>query len=194
MSSSPDGPVGGSRLNLSAKGVGMTDVALLIERALSEADAAGVVDLDFGADDPVVFHLLLPVDRAGALVPASMGALGGGAVMPIGELAAFEELQDEIVESARAELDDSAERLGDLGRDSTTTLTDDDPIEALADLVADRGATAAVIVTEPHVVREFLHVDWTSRAERRLDVPCLRLVEHSDGPARGSGSDGGPAQ
>ena len=30
----------------------------------------------------------------------------------------------------------------------------------------------------PHVVAEFFHLDWTSRARRKIGVPCLHLLEH----------------
>jgi hypothetical protein len=33
-------------------------------------------------------------------------------------------------------------------------------------------------MTRPHVVQEFLHMDWTHKARRRLGVPVLHLVEH----------------
>ena len=42
----------------------MYDVALLIERQLSDLDADQVVALHEGLDDSVTYHLLLPVDTA----------------------------------------------------------------------------------------------------------------------------------
>ena len=37
-----------------------------------------------------------------------------------------------------------------------------------------------IILTRPHVVSEFFHVDWTSRARRKLGVPVLHLLEHEN--------------
>ena len=33
-------------------------------------------------------------------------------------------------------------------------------------------------MTRPHVIEEFLHIDWASKARRKLGVPVLHLVEH----------------
>ena len=39
-------------------------------------------------------------------------------------------------------------------------------------------ADQAIILTRSHVVSEFFHVDWTSRARRKIGVPILHLLEH----------------
>jgi hypothetical protein len=62
--------------------------------------------------------------------------------------------------------------------DVTAKLTEDDPIDALVELVKDTGSDEAIILTEPHIVKEFLQLDWTSRAQRKLDVPSVHLLEH----------------
>ena len=38
----------------------------------------------------------------------------------------------------------------------------------------------AIILTRPHVVAEFFHVDWTSRARRKIGVPVLHLLEREN--------------
>jgi hypothetical protein len=53
-----------------------------------------------------------------------------------------------------------------------------DPVDALADTVKEAGAAEAIILTRPHLVSEFFHLDWTSRARRKLGVPVLHLLEH----------------
>ena len=53
-----------------------------------------------------------------------------------------------------------------------------DPIRALVDKVAEVDAREVIILTRPHVVSEFFHVDWTHRARRKLGVPVLHLLEH----------------
>ena len=68
--------------------------------------------------------------------------------------------------------------LTERGQQVTTKLVDYDPIDALVDLVKEKSCDEVIILTEPHVVREFLHLDWTSRARRKLDVPTLHLLEH----------------
>ena len=156
----------------------MYDVVLLIERQLSDLDADQVVALHEGLDDTVVYHLLLPVDTSASMLASSMSALSGGQIMTVADADMIADVQNELSTAGRAELEASAALLTANGQQVTTTLTEDDPISALTDLVAETSSSEAIILTEPHVVREFLHVDWTSRAKRKLDVPTLHLLEH----------------
>lgn len=156
----------------------MYDVTLLIERQLSDLDAEQVVALHEGLEDTVVYHLLLPVDTSASLLASSMSALGGGQIMTIADADMIADVQNELSSAGQAELDASAALLTSRGQQVTATLTEDDPISALCALVAETSSAEAIILTEPHIVREFLHVDWTSRAKRKLDVPTLHLLEH----------------
>ena len=45
-------------------------------------------------------------------------------------------------------------------------------------------------MTRPHVVQEFLHLDWASKARRRLGVPVLHLVEHESLDAEAGNGQG----
>ena len=51
------------------------DVVLLVEQALSGADALRVRSLHEGLDDPVTYHVLMPVEDAAARVEAALTAL-----------------------------------------------------------------------------------------------------------------------
>ena len=155
----------------------MFDVSLLIERQLNALDADQVVALHEGLDDTVRYHLLLPVESSSALLMSSMGALGGQ-VVPISEPGAIADVQDSIDRAGQDELAASAALLSDRGQQVTATMTEDDPIEALLTLVKSTSSSEVIILTEPHVVKEFLHIDWTSRAQRKLDVPSVHLLEH----------------
>lgn len=155
----------------------MFDVSLLIERKLNALDADQIVALHEGLDDTVRYHLLLPVESSAAIMSSSMSALGGQ-VVPLAEPAALDDLQDEIVSAGRDELEASAQLLVDRGQEVTATLTEDDPVDALLTLVKATESSEVIILTEPHIVKEFLHVDWTSRAQRKLDVPSVHLLEH----------------
>jgi len=157
----------------------MYDVALLIERQLTDLDADQVVALHEGLDDDtVVYHLLLPVDTSASMLASSMSALGGGQMMTIADADMISDVQNELSTAGQAELDASAALLTTRGQQVTSSLTEDDPITALGDLLAETSSSEAIILTESHIVREFLHVDWTSRAKRKLDVPILHLLEH----------------
>ncbi len=57
------------------------DVVLLVEQELSAADAAQVRSLHEAIDDPVVYHVLLPLEDAAARIEAAMGSLAAGEVM-----------------------------------------------------------------------------------------------------------------
>jgi hypothetical protein len=156
----------------------MYDVALLIERQLNELDADQIIALHEGLDDTVAYHLLLPVESSNAILAMSMNSLGGGQVAPIGEAEAIEDIEKEIVQAGEAELEASAALLRARKVEVTAKLTEDDPIDALVALVKDTGSDEVIILTEPHIVKEFLQLDWTSRAQRKLDVPSVHLLEH----------------
>jgi hypothetical protein len=57
------------------------DVVLLVEQALTEQDARQVRSLHDGLDDPVTYHVLLPLDDAAARVEASLGSLSGSELL-----------------------------------------------------------------------------------------------------------------
>lgn len=156
----------------------MYDVALLIERQLSELDADQIVALHEGLDEDVTYHILLPVESSTAILSSSLSALGAGQFMPPTEPDVLAEVQREIKTAGQAELEASAALLRARTANVTEQLTEDDPIRALTDLVKATGSAEAIILTESHIVSEFFHLDWTSRARRKLDVPTLHLLEH----------------
>jgi hypothetical protein len=156
----------------------MYDVALLIERQLTALDADQIVALHEGLDEPVAYHILLPVESSTAVLSSSLSALGAGQFMPPTEPDVLAEVQREIKTAGQAELEASAALLLARTPNVTQQLTEDDPILALAELVKSTSSAEAIILTESHVVSEFLHLDWTSRARRKLKVPTLHLLEH----------------
>jgi hypothetical protein len=155
----------------------MFDVALLIERQLIDLDADQIIALHEGLDDTVRYHLLLPVENSSDVLMSSMGALGGQ-VLPLTDLEAADEVHRSVRTAGQAELEASAALLAERGQEVTASLTEDDPIDALLTLVKATGSSEVIILTEPHVVKEFLQIDWTSRAQRKLDVPSVHLLEH----------------
>lgn len=154
----------------------MYHVALLIEHELVELDADQVIALHEGLDEPVQYDILMPVPDAP--VPFSTSVATLGEVAPVAAPEVVLNLREQAVGAAQAALDASAHLLRERGQKVTTTLAETDPVAALKELVASVEAAEAIILTEPHFVREFLHVDWTSRARRRLNVPTLHLIEH----------------
>lgn len=173
----------------SASGEQPYDVVLLVEQALSEADAAQVRALHQELDDDptieVVYHVLIPMTDAAAAVESSLGVIGGADLIapPITPSPDdIEQLREEYREQAERDLATSAaliERSG--ARVGSGTVVVESPVDALIDKVAEIDGREAIILTRPHVVAEFFHVDWTSRARRKLGVPVLHLLEQEQG-------------
>lgn len=156
------------------------DVALLIERQINALDADQIIALheELRGEQDVVYHLLLPIENSARVMAASMTSLGGGQLMPLTESENVDELEREIHTAGQEELDTSAALLQERGARLSSLLTEEDPVEALIALARSVDAAEVIILTEPHIVREFFHVDWSSRAKRQLNVPTLHLLEH----------------
>lgn len=163
----------------------MYSVALLIERKLEPIDADQVIALHEGLSEPVSYHVLLPIETSAAIMSTSLSSLGGGEIIPVTSGDDLAEVSAEIKRLGQDELDASVNLLRERGVNVTGQLTEEDPVDALLELVSDSDAAEAIILTEPHVIAEFFHVDWTSRARRRLDVPTLHLLEHLPFSAQG---------
>ena len=172
------------------------DVVLLIEQALTEQDAAQVHSLHEGLDQAVTYHVLLPLEDAAARIEASMGSLTAGDMMasptmPMSEVD-LEAVRKDCEERSDQELASTLAALRASGATATGQVVSDPPIDALAAKVAEVDGREAIILTRPHVVSEFFHLDWTSKARRRVGVPILHLLEHEtfDEMAEGYGEEG----
>ncbi len=165
-------------------GVGTYDVVLLDEQELSSADAAQVHSLHEDIEDQVVYHVILPVEDAAARIETAMGTLAAGEVMASPAMVMTDEdlaaIRKEAQERCEEELADTLAHLRAEGAHAHGQITADPPVDALAAKVAEVDGREAIILTRPHVVAEFFHVDWTSRARRKLGVPVLHLLEHEN--------------
>lgn len=176
-------------------GQGTYDVVLLVEQALTRGDAQQVRSLHEEIEDAVVYHVLLPLEDAAARIEASLGTLGAGDLMATPALAMsevdIEALRRECEENSSAELQQTLEAMAAVGGQAIGKVTSEPPVDALAALVAAVDAREAIILTRPHVVAEFFHVDWTSRARRKLGVPVLHLIEHENFDEQATGPEEG---
>jgi hypothetical protein len=161
-------------------------VVLLVEQALSVADARQVRSLHEALDDPtqhVSYHVLLPVEDAAARIEAAMGAVSGDTMIspriPL-DPETIETVRDESERESSDALAQTLAALREAGATADGTTVEDDPIDALAKAVAEVDGREAIILTRSHVVSEFFHVDWTSRARRKIGVPLLHLLEHEN--------------
>jgi hypothetical protein len=160
------------------------DVVLLVEQPLSAADAKQVRGLHQDIEEPVRYHLLLPVEDAAARVESAMGSIAASEVLASPALVmdqdSIQEVQRELLDEARTHCTGCVAKLVEVGADATGQVVSEDPVDALTVKVAEVGAAEAIILTRKHVIAEFFHVDWTSRARRRLGVPILHLLEHEN--------------
>lgn len=164
----------------------MYTVAVLVERALNDLDADQLVALHEALDDTVTYHLILPVESSSAALASSLSSLGTGEIAPAVAPELVLDAADEVRRQGAEELDASAALLRARDQAVVPLLTDDDPVDELVRVVREHSADEAIILTEPHFVKEFFGLDWSARAKRALDVPTLHLIEHVpfDGQAR----------
>jgi hypothetical protein len=160
------------------------DVILLVEQPFTPTDARNVRSLHEDIEDPVRYHVMLPVEDASNRVESAMGSLATGEVLttPVVGIndADLEGLRKELLDTCRAGVDATIAAIEAAGGRATGEPVTNDPIRALIDKVTEVDAREVIILTRPHVVAEFFHVDWTSRARRKLGVPVLHLLEHEN--------------
>ncbi|MBF4160239.1 hypothetical protein [Nocardioides acrostichi] len=161
------------------------DVVLLVEQALSAADAQQISSLHSELreeGEQVAYHVLLPADDAAARVEAAMGGVTGGDVLasPAALLPELDlqEIEEEARKRSEEALAASVAALTAQGVEATGALATTSPIDALVEQVRAVDAREAIVLTRPHLVSELFHLDWTSQARRKLDLPVLHLLEH----------------
>jgi len=157
-------------------------VVLLVEQALTAADAAQVRSLHEGLDAEVRYHVLFPAEDAAARVEAAIDSLGDdtmtGAPSVPPDPETIERVREETERETARDLQSTLDALHGAGAEAEGEVVDDDPIEALAATVKAVDGREAIILTRPHLVSEFFHRDWSSRARRAIGVPVLHLLEH----------------
>ncbi len=160
------------------------DVVLLVEQTLTPQDARQVISLHEGLDQPVTYHVILPMEDAAARLEASMSSLSGTDMMgapTIGMQAVdIDAVRKDCEERSEEDLAKTLAALRDAGAHAVGRVTEEPPIDALAAEVAAVDGREAIILTQSHIVAEFFHLDWTSRARRKLGVPILHLLEHEN--------------
>ena len=170
------------------------NVVLLVEQALSNEDAAQVRSLHDEIDEPVVYHVLMPLEDAAARIESAMGSLSAGEVLASPAMAMhdvdLEAVRRDCQERSDSDLLATLDALRTAGGTAHGQVVGDPPIDALAAKVAEVDGREAIILTRPHVVAEFFHMDWTSRARRKIGVPVLHLLEHETFDEQAGGGEG----
>ncbi|MPZ62836.1 MAG: hypothetical protein GEU93_16400 [Propionibacteriales bacterium] len=172
----------------------MYDVVLLIEQQLSKADARQVVGLHDSLEETVHYHMILPCEDAATRIETALGSIAASEVLATSAMAYSEmdldQLQQEIQSEAQQSLNASMSFIDETGHEVTGEVTCEDPISALAAAVEAHNGQEAIILTRPHIVAEFFHLDWTSKARRKIGVPCLHLLEHENFDEQSGGGEG----
>ena len=158
------------------------NVVLLVEQPFTAKDAVNLRSLHEDIEDSVVYHVLLPVEDASARVESAMGTLATGEVLSTPAVAVgdadIEGLRKELLDTCRESVDVTTKQIEKAGGKAFGEPVTNDPIRALVTKVSEVDAREVIILTRPHIVSEFFHVDWTHRARRKLGVPVLHLLEH----------------
>ena len=175
----------------------MYDVVILIEREMSKADATEVVGLRDQTAERTRYWVILPVDDAAGRVEASLGTMAanepfGGAPVLLPDVD-LNEIQRDIVDASHAALEHSTARIIEAGGHADGDVTNIDPVDALAKAVVEHQASEVIVLTRSHLVSEFFHVDWASKARRRLGVPLLHLPEVGVEDENAGEDEGSPA-
>ena len=172
-------------------------VVLLVEENLTPDDAARVHSLHEGIEDPVTYHVLMPLADGRARVQAALGASGGPGARPGARTPVAARRHRPARRSSRrpaptpsASWPTRVEVLRATGSTAIGELVTGDPVDALAAKVKEVDGREAIIFTEEHFVAELLRRDWTSKARRHLDVPVLHLMEQENFDEQAGGGEG----
>ncbi len=171
----------------------MYNVIVLAEQALSPRDAEEVTSLHDAIEDERHYHVIIPCENAAAQVEMAIGTMATTEVLGppvISNDADVEAAQSELDHQATSAVSTSISAIVATGHQADGAFTRAEPVQALEQAVTERAADEVIVMTRPHVVAEFFHVDWTSKARRRLGVPVLHLVEHEPLDAEAGGGEG----
>ncbi|CAL9594587.1 indole-3-glycerol phosphate synthase [Streptomyces albus] len=155
----------------------MITTVLMIEKPLVPTDVEMVTTLH--GEEPVSFVVLLQPrgdqDRLlRALDDVALGEL---------EQVVHEDEEPEGAEAvgaAEQSLELSLKRLRDAGCDAVGQIVDSHPLDVLKSVTEQTRADEVIVLTAPHLVEEFFHRDWASRARHKVGVPVLKLFAHNE--------------
>lgn len=155
----------------------MFTTVLMIEKPLVSADVELVTTLH--GDEHVSFVVLMQPrgdqDRLlRALDDVALGELENAveeADVPEG---------GEAMKPAEKALEHSLKVLRGTGAEAVGQVISEHPLDLLKSVVEESAADEVIVLTAPHLVEEFFHRDWASRARHKVGVPVLKLFAHTD--------------
>jgi hypothetical protein len=150
---------------------------LMIEKPLVSADVELVTTLH--GDEHVSFVVLMqPRGDQDRLLRALDDVALGEIEDAVEE--ADEPEGNEAVPPAELGLEHSLKVLRGTGADAVGQVIQEHPLDLLKSVVEEAGADEVIVLTAPHLVEEFFHRDWASRARHKVGVPVLKLFAHTD--------------
>ena len=160
----------------------MFTTVLMIEKPLVPTDVELVTTLH--GDEPVSFVVLMQPrgdqDRLlRALDDVALGELDR-AVREVAEPEDERGAPHGATSPAEKALEHSLDALRATGAEAVGQIVQDHPIDLLGSVVEETGADEVIVLTAPHLVEEFFHRDWASRARHRVGVPVLKLFAHAE--------------
>lgn len=155
----------------------MYTIVLLIEKVMDAEDVGLVTSLHEGVETSFVVVLPGKADHhrlVRALDDVALGHLDEAA----------EDVEhhagDDTDDATRRTLDLSVANLRAAGAHATgETAPGEDPLNILKGIVERHGADEVIVLTAPHLIEEFFHRDWASRARHKVGVPVLKLFAHN---------------
>lgn len=162
------------------KGASVFTTVLMIEKPLTATDVELVTTLH--GDEPVSFVVLMqPRGDQDRLLRALDDVALGQLDEAVHELAEEGEGdKDKGLKPAERALQYSLKALRDAGSEAVGEVVEKHPIDLLKSIVEQTRADEVIVLTAPHLVEEFFHRDWTSRARHKVGVPVLKLFAHNE--------------
>ncbi|MGW3243651.1 indole-3-glycerol phosphate synthase [Streptomyces sp. NPDC001070] len=154
----------------------MFTTVLMIEQPLVPADVELVTTLH--GDEPVSFVVLMqPRGDQDRLLRAIDDVALGELDKAVHERDRPE--GDKALLPAERALNHSLTALREAGCEAVGEVVESHPIELMKSVVEQTHADEVIVLTAPHLVEEFFHRDWTSRARHKVGVPVLKLFAHN---------------
>jgi hypothetical protein len=158
------------------KGTVVFTTVLMIEKPLVSDDVELVTTLH--GDEPVSFVVLIqPRGDQDRLLRALDDVALGEFDQAVREGSEPED-RDTRQPAVRA-LDHSLTMLREAGARAEGSIIEDHPLDVLTEAVARHKADEVIVLTAPHLVEEFFHRDWATRARHKVGVPVLKLFAHT---------------
>ncbi|MFF4406225.1 indole-3-glycerol phosphate synthase [Streptomyces sp. NPDC001262] len=149
---------------------------LMIEQPLSATDVEFVTTLH--EDDMSFVVLMRPRGNEDRLLRAIDDVALGELEQAVHE--ADEPEGEDALRPAAVALEHSLRALRAAGCEAVGQIIDNHPLDLLRSVVEQTHADEVIVLTAPHLVEEFFHRDWASRARHKVGVPVLKLYAHAE--------------